>query len=221
MIKKLEQRAINMNLKKAVAVFLITCFVLMIAIPAALYGNFQNRISDWEQVWETEGEHGDKERESWGKDESWSGDGEQERDFKEREEKNLEEIHGRFYLDWSDFVLLACCAMTGMALVIWYWLLVMLWAYHKAHSMGINGRLAVLVALFFNLVAVAFLYLYAMLKGTCVNCGKVKSGSGKFCSRCGNPMKKECPWCRQEVDVSSVYCGNCGKRLDKNKEIAE
>lgn len=60
-MKKWEQRAIHMNFKKAVIIFLITCFVLMISVPAALYGNFQNRIAAWEQVRETDKEHREEE----------------------------------------------------------------------------------------------------------------------------------------------------------------
>lgn len=63
---KWEQKAINMNFKKAVIIFLITGFVLMIAVPATLYGNFQNRLYEWEQSWETDrnenGKDGNMER---------------------------------------------------------------------------------------------------------------------------------------------------------------
>ena len=100
-----------------------------------------------------------------------------------------------------------------MVLGIWYWLLVMIWAYR----MGVNGRLAVLAALFFNLAAVTALYLYGILKGTCENCGRVRSKGGRFCDRCGSPFKKECPQCRQKVDGASIYCPNCGEKLDKTE----
>lgn len=196
MIEKWEQRAIHMNFKKAVIIFLITCFVLMISASVILYRSFQNRIAAWEQVRETEREH-------WEEEES---PGESKR--------NSWEIH----LSWGDLALLAGCAAIEMVLGIWYWLLVMIWAYRKAYRMGINGSLVVLAALFFNLAAVAVLYLYGILKGTCAVCGKVKSENGNFCDRCGNPLKKECPQCRQEVDPSSAYCRNCGKKLNEDKE---
>lgn len=224
MIEKWKHRAIHMNFKKAVIIFLITCFVFTISVPAVLYGNFQNSITAWEQVRETdrkqkreEESSRENERDSRDDDESDSGDREREKDFKEKEEKDLEEIHGYFHLSWGDFALLSGCAVIGMVLGIWYWLLVMSWAYRKAYRMGVNCRLAVLAALFFNLAAVAALYLYNILKGTCANCGKVRSG--KFCSRCGNPLKKECPQCRQEMDISSAYCSNCGKKLSGDEEV--
>lgn len=111
--------------------------------------------------------------------------------------------------------LLTGCAVIGAGMGIWYWILVMAWAYRKAYRMGVNSRLAVLAALFFNLAAVAALYFYGILKGSCTNCGRVRRGKGKFCDRCGSPLKKECPQCGQEVDVSSAYCSNCGKKLDE------
>lgn len=36
MIEKWKQRATHMNFKKAVIIFLITCLVLMISVPAVL-----------------------------------------------------------------------------------------------------------------------------------------------------------------------------------------
>lgn len=211
MIKKWEQRVICMNFKKAVIIFYITGLVMAAAVPAALYGNFQSRIAEWEQVREAEGEHRKSEREREGERR------ESEGERKESEETNREK-EWEFYLTWSDFALLAGCAAAGAVLGIWYWLLVMIWAYRKAYRMGVNGGLAVLAALFFNLAAVVVLYLYGMLRGTCTVCGRVRYGDGKFCDRCGNPLKKECPRCGQEVDASSAYCGSCGKKLDENEE---
>ena len=137
------------------------------------------------------------------------------RERKDREEKDLEDMLKGLPLSWGDFALLAGSAAAASALGIWYWILGLIAAYRKAYRMGVNGRLAVLAALFFNLAAVAALYLYCLLKGSCANCGRVRSGNGKFCARCGRPFKKECPQCGQEVDASSVYCRNCGTKLDE------
>lgn len=106
MIEKWEQRAIGMNFKKAVIIFLITAFALMIAGSAALYGNFQNRIANWEQISETDREHEEEERDSKEKDFK-------EKDSKGREEMDLEDIYGKFHLSWGDLALLAGCAVAG------------------------------------------------------------------------------------------------------------
>ena len=87
MTEKWEQRAIKMNFKKAVIIFLITCFVVMISVPAALYGNFQNRINAWEQIRET-----DREQEKDSEDRKEKGEKE------EKEEKDLEEVYDKFHL---------------------------------------------------------------------------------------------------------------------------
>lgn len=168
----------------------------------------------------------ENERDSRENDEFRFNGRERERDFKEsqgrgrkeREEKDLEDMLKGIPLSGGDFALLAVCAAAGAALGAWYWILVMIWSYRKAYRIGVNGRLAVLAALFFNLAAVAALYLYGMLKGTCANCGRVRSRSGKFCVRCGRSLKKECPQCRQEVDVLSAYCRYCGRKLDETEE---
>jgi RNA polymerase subunit RPABC4/transcription elongation factor Spt4 len=56
-------------------------------------------------------------------------------------------------------------------------------------------------------------------KGTCDQCGRVRSGNSKYCDRCGKPFVKECPDCGQTVDLNADYCGNCGKKLNENKEV--
>lgn len=194
MIERSKQRLIDMDLKKAVIIFLITSFALMIAVPVVLHEDLQNRILDREQFGERDREHGETERYS-------------------KEDDDHDSSDGELRLSWGQLALLAVCAMTGIALVVWYWILVMIWAYRKAYRMGTDRGLAVLAALFFNLAAIAVLYIYAALKGTCAACGKVRNGDWKFCDRCGDPLKKECPRCGQEVDVSSVYCGSCGEKI--------
>lgn len=217
MIEKWKHKAIHMNFKKAVIIFLVTCFVLAISVPAVLYGNFHKRITAWEQAGETGREH--KREEGSFKENKRDSRDDDEYDHGDRDQEwEHEEIHRYFHLSWGDLALLAGCAVIELVLGIWYWLLGMIAAYRKACRMGVNGRLAVLAALFFNLAAVAALYLYGMLKGTCANCGRIRSGNGKFCDRCGSPLKKECPQCGQEADASSAYCSHCGKKLDGDEE---
>lgn len=102
-------------------------------------------MNEWEKFTETDREH----------------DG----DFKERKEKDWEDISKSLYLSAGDLALIAGCGIIGMVLGVWYWML----------------------------AALAVLYLYAALNGTCPNCG-------------------------QAADLSSAYCSNCGKRLDEKEE---
>lgn len=226
MLEKWKQWAMKMNLRKAVIIFVITGLALAIASSATVYGNFRDRISEWEWISETDGDHGREEKEYDDEHKYDSGDREHGEDFwdreydgdyKERKEKDWEDTSKRLNLSAGDLALLAGCCIIGMAVGAWYWVLVMIAVYRKAYRMGVNTALWTLAALFFNLTALVVLYLYAIWKGTCTNCGRVKSSGGKFCDRCGSPLKKECPQCGQAVDISFAYCGNCGKKLDEKE----
>ena len=115
----------------------------------------------------------------------------------------------------GDLALIAGCGIIGAGLALWYWLLCMIWAYRKSKRMGVSSALWVLAAVFFNLAAIAALYFYAVLKGTCNQCGRIRPGSSKYCDRCGKSFGKECPDCGQTVDIKADYCGNCGKKLSE------
>ncbi len=218
MLEKWKQRAIKMNLRKAAIAFIITVFALAIASSAALYSNFRGRISDWEQSAETDREHEREDKDFDEEHKSGSGDREYGEDLKDKKEKEWEDIQKELHLSAGDLALIAGCGIIGLALGVWYWILIMMWAYRKSYHMGVSTMLWVLAALVFNLVAIAALYLYAVLKGTCKNCGRIRSGNAKFCDRCGNRLKTECPQCGQEIDASSVYCGSCGKKMNENKQ---
>lgn len=217
MLEKWKQKAIQMNLRKVVILFIVTSFVLIIASSAAIYGNFQRRMSECEKFTETDREHEEGERDFDDEKISNFSDKEHDGDFKERKEKDWEDISKILYLSVGDLALIAGCCIIGMVLGVWYWGLVLIAVYRKSYRMGVNTKLWTLAALVFNLAALVVLYLYAMLKGTCPNCGKIRSGSGRFCDRCGNLLKKECPQCKQEADISSAYCRNCGKKLDEKE----
>lgn len=229
MLEKWKQRAVQMNFRRAVILFIVTSFVLIAASSAAVYGNFRSRVSDWEKFAgagreyeeEEKGEKEEKrEKEEKGFDDGKSAgfsDGEYDGDFKEEKERDWEDISKRLYLSAGDIALMAGCGIIGMVTGIWYWALVLIAVYRKAYRMGVNAALWTLAALVFNLAVLVILYLYAVWKGTCTNCGRVKADSGKFCDRCGNILKRECPQCRQAVDISSAYCGGCGKKLDEKE----
>lgn len=216
MSEKWKRRAIKMNFKKVVIIFIITGLAATIGSSAVLYINFRGRISEWKQLSETD--NGDEEEEGSFDEVHRSGSGNREHDgnLKEREERDeraWEDISKSLRLSAGDLVLIAVCGIIGIAMVVWYWVLVMIAVYRKSYRMGVNTAFWVLAALLLNLVVLAALSLYAMLKGTCTNCGRLKNGSGKFCDRCGIVLKKECPQCRQIAGVSAVFCCNCGKKL--------
>lgn len=53
----------------------------------------------------------------------------------------------------------------------------------------------------------------------CASCGKNLPPNAKFCPRCGQaaaekPQPKRCPHCRTDNLSNSVYCNQCGEKLD-------
>ena len=48
MLEKWKQRAIQMNFKRAVIIFVVISFILALGGSAALYGSFKGRIHQWE-----------------------------------------------------------------------------------------------------------------------------------------------------------------------------
>ena len=147
MLEKWKQRAIQMNFKKAVLVFLAVSFVLIFGFSVVLYGNFKDRTDQWEAAVKTSREYQDREK----------GD--------EQDDRN-------------DIALIAGCGIIG-----------------------------------------AVLYFYAVWKGTCDQCGRIRPDGSKYCDRCGKQFAKECPDCGQTVDIMADYCGNCGKKLSEKEDV--
>lgn len=217
MLDKLKQRSIHLNLKKAVIIFIVTSLVLVSVSSVAVYSNLKGRNIDWENIVET-----DREKESeeidYGRNNKSNLKGErwEKENDREREHDTFDIVVEKLHLSVEDIALMAGCGIIVIVLSIWYWLLCVVWAYRKSYRMGINSAIWVLAAVFFHIGAVAVLYFYAMVKGTCENCGRLKNNHSKFCDRCGNPLKKECSQCGEISDVKAGYCSNCGNKLHKS-----
>lgn len=50
---------------------------------------------------------------------------------------------------------------------------------------------------------------------TCPYCHAVIDGSSMFCGSCGKKIQKECPHCGSLIMANSVFCGNCGKKVEE------
>lgn len=120
MLEKWKQKAIQMNLRKAVICFIVTSFVLIIASSAAVYGNFQSRMNEWEKITEADKEHEEGEKDFDDEKRSDFSDREHDGDFKERKEKDWEDISKRLYLSAGDLALIAGCGIIGMVAGVWY-----------------------------------------------------------------------------------------------------
>lgn len=252
MLEKWKQKAVKMNLKRAVIIFIITAAALICVCSAAAYINFKDRINQWKTDIEASEENKSEEniseenilKENKIKE---NADGNVKEIAEENEEENIEEntaekeaystlcrknykkeflkdkkeieidrLWEELTLSGGDIAIIVICGIIGIILLIWYWLLCIIWAYRKSVRMGVNSTPWVIAALFFNLASIAVLYLFAAIKGTCRNCGRIKTG--KYCVRCGKPFKRECPYCGHTVDIKADYCGNCGEKLNQGKE---
>lgn len=220
MLEKWKQRAVQMNFKKAVLIFLAVSLILVLGYSAILYGNFKDRAEQWESAVKTSREYQEEEKGGEQADRNdFGGKGYEKEHSNRKAEMELEQIWEKAHLSTGDIALIAGCGIIGAGLALWYWLLCIIWAYRKAKCMGVSSVLWVWATFFFNLVAIAILYLYAAWKGTCDQCGRVLSGNSKYCDRCGKPFVKECPDCGQTVNLKADYCGNCGKKLNEDKEV--
>ena len=216
MLEKWKQRAIQMNFKRAVIIFVIVSFILMLGGSAALYGRFNGRANQLESAVKIDRESEPEEKEDEQKEWNDFANRSYEKEHSEaKPEIDFEKLCEGQYLSAVDIALIAVCGIIGVVLAVWYWLLCMIWAYRKSHRMGVNSALWVLATLFFNLATIAVLYLYAILKGTCDICGRIRTANGKYCDRCGKLLNKECPDCGQIVDAKAEYCRNCGKKLNE------
>lgn len=238
MLEKWKQRIIQMNFKKAVLIFVAVGAILVLGFSTALYGNFRGRMEQWESAakasrtyQEEKGdEHGDRkeiDKENYRKEylEEHSGKEsykeldresykDSDKEYNKESEIDFEQVWEAMHLSTGDIALIAACGIIGIGLAVWYWLLCMVWAYRKSNRMGLNCTVWVLATFFFNLAAIAILYAYALWKGTCTECGRIRTGSSRYCDRCGKSFVKECPDCGQAVDKMANYCSNCGKKLE-------
>lgn len=109
MLEKWKQKAFQMNLKKAVILFIVTSLVLIIASFAAVYGNFQGRMNEWEKYTETDRGYDEGEKDFDDEKRSDFSDGEHDKDLKEENEKDWEDISKVLYLSVGDLALIAGC----------------------------------------------------------------------------------------------------------------
>lgn len=210
MLEKWKLKAMQMNFKKALICFLIISLISVIAVPVTVFCNFENRIPELDMIVEKDREH---ENENTGAEKK---DKFEDEEQKVVEHKETEHLQDEWNLSFKDIVLIVGCGIIGMVLCIWYWLLCIILAYRKSSRMGVNSEFWVLMTLLFNFAAIIVLCLYAILKGTCKTCGRIKVSGSNFCIRCGEPLKKKCQYCKQIVDINAAYCSNCGKKLDDN-----
>lgn len=232
MREKWKQRAVHMNLKRAVIVFLVAG-ILWAVVSAVLIGALAERQFDqWGSASEDSGWYGGDDDGNiddngyygdgfYYGDRAYYGDGGYYGDDGYGEfygnDSAYDRIGDEFELSDGAAALLVGIGAVGGVLFVWYVLLCMTAVYRKAERLGVRQTLWVAAAFFFQLAAVAAIYIYAAVVGTCENCGRLRTKDGRFCIRCGKPYKKVCPGCGQSVDVEATYCSGCGAAFDADR----
>ena len=182
----MEAKSDSNEFEKTVTSFVVVSVIFMLVSSGILYARFRDKIDTWEatiedrrgyekkenkwdyQTDDEQNKHSDPDEEYYGNEQ------------KEKEEIDFEHIYREMKLSVGDVAILLGCVIIGVVLLIWYWILCMIWAYRKADRIGVNCTVWVLASFFFNLAAVALLYLWALLKGTCEKCGRIKNGGDVF-----------------------------------------
>jgi len=222
MLEKLKQKAISMNFKKTVILFMAISIIFTVTSAILMYTNFNGRMYEMHSVTETQKDAKYQEEDSESPEQKESGDSEsnkvnrwdRQRDIKDRERGNTEKEQWEMLdLSLGDKILLGGLGMIAFLLGVSYWILCMIWSYRKSTRLGTNKAFWLVATAFFHLAAIVVLYVYASFSGTCKNCGQLKRRNEAFCSKCGTSTKMECPKCQQVVDESAIYCPNCGKKL--------
>lgn len=217
MLEKVRNHALGMNFKKHFLICIILGVIALAGFSVASHVVFSREEAAWEQQMQSQqsssssnnnsstnkraGRHGGRD-DDWDSEEMWD-------NFDEPE------------LSTADKVLMVSGGIVGAVLGIWYWILCMIWAYRKSRKMGVNSAIAVWGTFFFNLIAIAVLYVYGWIRGTCYHCGKIRHKGELYCARCGAPFTRDCPNCGKPVDIHDVYCPHCGERITTPPEAPE
>lgn len=208
MLEKIRHHALEMNFKKRFLTCIIISLIAFAGFSVASFVTYRSEEAKWESQMETQGNsssnsNSDSDGNSVGR-RGRNDDFDPEEGWDDWEEPEL---------STADKVLMVSGGIVGTVLGIWYWVLCMIWAYRKAYRMGINRAVWVWATFFFNLLAIAVLYLYGVIRGTCYHCGKIRAKGELYCSRCGAPFTKECLNCGETVDIHDIYCPNCGEKI--------
>lgn len=222
MFKKLQSKALTVNLKKGFIGLLIACIVFAVGSGIALYLNFGDRAAQakdareqmWEQMLDDCG--ADTSVDSVFSAHNKHGIGGKNSISQKWDRKGFKySLESEWNLTTADKVMVGAVMGIAAVLGVIYWLLCMVWAYQKSNRLGINCALWVIATLFLNLWAIAGLYIYAGFKGKCKKCGHLKQKGEKYCSHCGNANEIMCGSCQTTVSADAVFCPNCGKPIYK------
>ncbi len=243
MLQKLKDKALKLNLKKSFIILAVVSIVFAIGAGLLLNQTFGGRVAQARETYTQQWEQYVQEYEENLSELPETTDPKSEMnrapgtayDWYGRDLDGWEGRHGysaqNFLQFWgnefsdldlgSEWTLTTgekgmIVAVMGIAAVlgILYWLLCMVWSYQKANKLGSKPALWVIATMFFNLWAIAALYLYAAIRGTCKKCGHLRKKGEKYCGRCGNSFETVCENCQANIPADAAYCSHCGKPVN-------
>jgi predicted amidophosphoribosyltransferase len=59
-----------------------------------------------------------------------------------------------------------------------------------------------------------------LAKHCCKACGSLLGQAALFCGQCGAAVERNCPRCKQPVEMEHIYCPGCGSLLNSSVERA-
>ena len=234
MIQKLKDKVRKLNLKKSFIILAVVSIVFAIGAGLLLNQTFGGRVAQARETYTQQWEQYVQEYEENLSERPEVTEPESKRDgtpggvsdgynhgFERWESQRGHSVQNRFQQFWggkfseltleSEWTLttgekvMIAVVVGGVAVLgILYWLLCMVWAYQKASKLGSKPVLWVIAALFFNLWAVAALYIYAVVRGTCKKCGHLRKKGEKYCSHCGNAFETVCENCQASIPADAA-----------------
>lgn len=196
-MKKYKEKVLNCNLKKYFAIWLVAAAIFCVALGTTASLGYTDQMRTLKTTVEQRVAHGHHDQIAASKNDGTSKAGQS------------------MNLTTTDKVVAGSFAGAAAVLGVAYWLLCIAWAYRKSYKLGKGVRLWTVMTIFFNLCAIAAMYIWAGVMGTCDECGHIKGRDDQYCSRCGNRFVKDCSKCGAVVPAKSKYCTACGNKLDQ------
>lgn len=230
----------KINFKKLIVSFFAAAVVLIVASGVTMAVNFGPRIQDWkttreqqeaakgqevqqqEQSRQEQTQQEDSKSENDKENGSFS-KGEEEGGWQEGRDDRYhgEEIENIIDLTQTDKILVGIVMVVFIVLFCAYWVIVVIGTLRMSYRYGTDALVWGVFALFFNLLAVAALYLYALTRLKCPHCGKLHKRDTQYCSRCGEAFIQTCENCGSQIVAGTVYCTVCGRKLKSDEDTSE
>lgn len=225
MIKKIKERIISINYKKAAKIFIIVSFVLILTSGIISAVSLRTQIGEAISYCQEADRHDEKEheehidREQDEINEARDEHNDEDKKFDKEHEWEFEFLKEQNFTKPSLFskISVIVLGMICLSAAAVYWLLIAAWLYKAAYEASMNAVFWGILGLIGNLAAVILFMIARRSYQVCPSCGK-RQKHGVYCSDCGSPFGISCSWCGENVKKEDTYCKNCGKYLKEQKD---